>query len=414
MGAVIERVSRSLCVDVVRTRLSEGEMATSPKRDPASSSSATALASALLQPLALNPAFQIYELDFYSSDAMFPAIKHYFDICKECRELMVTTSCFTPWRNARKTNGAAKVIPAVRAGGPDDIGQAVRVFFFDDNINLHLGGGFNVDGICNLRDVSSGEYVDFSVGKNGFAADRVFRHTVVHHSDAYGACLVQANILDAMANEDYFTSIINKYSKPGEKLIVYADVNGTLVWDDTVSGKTEAEVLMMTMFRFAEVRPRAEFHFAWEQRSTVRVSKPVTLRQLVSEIANGDNDYYQQFWTSSNCEKFLKSICEVADIGWLYDSATLPPERFNSVYQEYLNEVRRHGTDGGVTRSWLACCRELVRASHAVVLNSFGVDSQRVVERCVPNVQEVLHITVNYSMWGEKDLAKWNSQFAEG
>jgi len=345
---------------------------------------------------------------------MFPAIKHYFDICKECRELMVTTSCFTPWRNARKTNGAAKVIPAVRAGGPDDIGQAVRVFFFDDNINLHLGGGFNVDGICNLRDVSSGEYVDFSVGKNGFAADRVFRHTVVHHSDAYGACLVQANILDAMANEDYFTSIINKYSKPGEKLIVYADVNGTLVWDDTVSGKTEAEVLMMTMFRFAEVRPRAEFHFAWEQRSTVRVSKPVTLRQLVSEIANGDNDYYQQFWTSSNCEKFLKSICEVADIGWLYDSATLPPERFNSVYQEYLNEVRRHGTDGGVTRSWLACCRELVRASHAVVLNSFGVDSQRVVERCVPNVQEVLHITVNYSMWGEKDLAKWNSQFAEG
>ena len=33
-----------------------------------------------------------------------------------------------------------------------------------DNINLHLGGACDAEGICNLRDVENGEFVDFSVG----------------------------------------------------------------------------------------------------------------------------------------------------------------------------------------------------------------------------------------------------------
>merc|ERR1712032_1166269 len=140
-------------------------------------------------------------------------------------------------------------------------------------------------------------------------------------------------------------------------------------------------------------------------------AKPVTLRQLVSDISHKDSEFYKCFWSDATCHRFLTELCEVAEIGWLQDVAPLPPERFRAVYSEYLHELRCHGTDDGIARSWLSCYESLKSAGHVVVLNSFGVDSQRVVSRCVLDQRKVLQITVNYNMWGPRDLSAWNAQF---
>merc|ERR1711879_912686 len=162
------------------------------------------------------------------------------------------------------------------------------------------------------------------------------------------------------------------------------------------------------MFRFAEVRPRAAFDFAWDEQPPVHVEKPVTLRHLVNEISNDDNEFYKLFWTITTCNRFLTELHKVADIRWLQDASSLAPDRFHSIFGECLEGLRHHGTADGITRSWFACYEELKNAGHVAVLNSFGVDSQRVVNSCVPDPREVLQIAVNYSMWGQRDLSAWN------
>lgn len=363
--------------------------------------------------LNLHPNYNVFDMNLFDSDMMHQNLKLYFQCCKEQTGLMVTTSCFSVWREAKKTNGAAKVIPAVPATGLNEEGPNMyRVFFFDDNINLHLGGSFDAEGICNLRDVNSGEFVDFSIGKNGFAAERFFRHTVVHHSDEYRNVLVQANIVDAIANPDYFTSIIHSYAKPGEKLLVFADVNGTVVWDDTVRGKGAGEVLLGTMFRFAEVRPGPEgFAFGWEDKPPVLVEKNEDLRGLVNRISNKDNDFYQRFWTLATCREFLDKLSQSAKIGWLRNDDTTFPAAFFTAYDQNLEEIKKHALVDGIPESWFTCYDYLLNAGHTVVLNSFGVDTFRVMTRVVPDVRNVLQLTVNFKRWGQKDVDLWLAQF---
>lgn len=346
-------------------------------------------------------------------------LRVYFQICKGAEALLVTTSCFTAWREARKTNGGAKVIPAISsslAANATDGVDNVRVFFFDDNINLHLGGSHDVDGICNLRDIQTGEFVDFSEGENGFTCSYEFRHTCVHHSSKYRNVLVQANILDAMANLEYFTSLIVKYANPGEKLIIYVDVNGTLVWDDTMAGKGTADLLLSTMFRFVEVRPRNAdgYEIEFGGKPPIKVTKPTALKQLVSDLSNKDNEFYQAFWCLSTCRQFMEEVMKVAKIGWQSHRGELSCEDFFNVYEEYLQELSRHATVDGITKSWFILYESMTRGGHAVILNSFGVDSRRVVQKSVPDEREVLQITVNHKMWGKRDLDAWNAQFKCG
>jgi len=134
------------------------------------------------------------------------------------------TSCFTTWRQNKKTNAYGKVIPAARVSASE---HPSRVFFFDDN--LELDGLDSSSGICSLRDVESGEFVDFAAGMNGFELGHAGRHTAVLHSSVYNSVLVKANILDAIEDPDYFTRIIRAHSAPGEKIVVFMDVNSTII-----------------------------------------------------------------------------------------------------------------------------------------------------------------------------------------
>jgi hypothetical protein len=150
----------------------------------------------------------------------------YYSMCRNQQHLHVTTSCFSVWRKSKKTNSSAKVIPAVKYSDPVHH-DAVRVFFFDDN--LEFEGKAGSSGICNLRDVTTGDFVDFGEGDNGFTRSLAAKHTMIYSSPIYRTVLVKANILDAMENTAYFSEVIRDYTAPGEKVLVYMDVNSTIV-----------------------------------------------------------------------------------------------------------------------------------------------------------------------------------------
>lgn len=364
-----------------------------------------------------HPGYKIFDVDMFGEGMMKKSLEHYYDCCKDyrCRHgnLLITTSCFEIWRQAKKTNVTGKIIPAVPASSFEKgSGGATRVFFFDDNLNLHLGGASDVEGICNLRDICTGEFVDFSVGKNGFRADHLFGHTCVHHSSEYNSVLIQANIVDAMANDDYFLKIIQRYSKPGEKVILIADVNGVTLCEDTLCGKDVSSILLTTMFRFVEVRVNngdKPFDFVWQSEPAVSVSKTEDLKSLVNRIFRGDRARNEEFWKPEGCERFLREIASVAEVAWC-DRGMLQPQEF---MDRYRNALQNSGVEQGVPKSWFNCFNVMVEKGHTVVLNSFGVDSLRVASQMVSDVEQVLQLTVNYDSWSARDTEKWNAQLAK-
>merc|ERR1711920_550368 len=60
-------------------------------------------------------------------------LQYYYRACTGATGLHVTTSCFTKWRQHKKTNAYGKVIPTTRASTSS---HPFRVFFFDDNLEL--------------------------------------------------------------------------------------------------------------------------------------------------------------------------------------------------------------------------------------------------------------------------------------
>merc|ERR1719356_441810 len=146
----------------------------------------------------------ICNLDLHGEAERAEQLQQYYDLCRQATGLHVTTSCFTTWRQNKKTNAYGKVIPTARIAGQS---LPCRVFFFDDN--LELEGSASSSGICSLRDVDCGE------GSNGFQCAHTGRHTLVLHSSEWNSVLVKANILDAIEDQDYFTNIIRAYSYPG-------------------------------------------------------------------------------------------------------------------------------------------------------------------------------------------------------
>merc|ERR1711963_577395 len=119
-----------------------------------------------------------------------------------------------------------------------------RVFFFDDNLEL-----------------------------DGFELGHAGRHTAILHSGEYNSVLVKANILDAIEDPDYFTRIVEEYSAPGDKIMVFMDVNSTIVCNDSVQSKDLSASLLSTMFELMELSPKAGFEFTWGSCPPVSVQK---------------------------------------------------------------------------------------------------------------------------------------------
>jgi hypothetical protein len=362
------------------------------------------------------PQHRIYDVNLFDAGMLKKGLKNYYEVCRSYRghgHIIVTTSCFPVWKKAKKTNASAKVIPAVPSREPTaSSSRHPRIFFFDDNISLNLGGTPQTEGICNLRDINTGEFVDFSVGKNGFACESFFRFTQVHHSKDYNNVLVQANIIDAMTIPNYFQFIISLYAKPGEILIVYFDVNGVLVWDDAAANKDVSEVLLSTMFKYVEVRPRSSdpVEFTWESFSPVSINKVENLRTVVRPFLAEDG---KKFWASVKDKKFLTALTTVADIAWQRTDTIVSVDQFLLEFQRLYGNLQRCAMRDGMPESWFRAYKELADEGHHIILNSFGSDSFKVAKSSVRDLRQILQLTINYDMWSQKDATEWGAQFRD-
>jgi len=334
-------------------------------------------------------------------------LRRYYRMCTQATGLHVTTSCFTTWRQHKKTNGHGKIIPTARVSAP---APACRVFFFDDN--LELDGLAGSSGICSLRDVESGEFVDFAAGSNGFELGHAGRHTSILHSSEYNSVLVKANILDAIEDSDYFTRIIEAYSKPGEKVVVFMDVNSTIICNDSVQSKDLSASLLSTMFELMELSPKAAFDFVWDSCPPVSVQKKQSLKKLVKDLTVNDVDIYRSFFSEATCRSFFSQLAAFAEIRWGGALDPLGVEDFISMFDSYRGTIVG-GIDGnGITQSWFRCFDALSK-EHALMLNSFGVDTRKVLLATTPEESKVMQIAVNYELWDKRDVEKFEKQFHE-
>mmetsp|Transcript_13796 Transcript_13796/g.39721 ORF Transcript_13796/g.39721 Transcript_13796/m.39721 type:complete len:437 (+) Transcript_13796:91-1401(+) len=357
-----------------------------------------------LSPLSLGGSHHIFDINLHDGEMSQANVSNYYRLCKDHLGLHVTTSCFTAWRKSKKANGFSKVIPAITATEDD----RTRIFFFDDN--LEWDGLQDSSGICNLRDAKTGEFIAFTEGQNGFFRDTAARHTVIYHSTKYRNVLVKANILDAMEDPDYFSNIIKRFSSPSDKLIVFMDVNSTIVCNDTVQAKDLTNTLLSTMFEFVEFRPRASMQLHFDGNTPISIDKKKTMKQLVKDMTSSDRDAYASFWTPERCWRLYTELEAKGDVTWSGQKDPFPLKACQDLFDNYLASLPKVITRDGIAGSWFRMYDSL-QGRHTIVLNSFGVDTRKVVLATVPDERRVLHLTVNYELWDERDKRTFSEQF---
>eukprot|EP00440_Ansanella_granifera_P023040 gb/GFBE01025020.1/.p1 GENE.gb/GFBE01025020.1/~~gb/GFBE01025020.1/.p1 ORF type:complete len:546 (+),score=95.48 gb/GFBE01025020.1/:1-1638(+) len=341
----------------------------------------------------------IFRINLMAGSDIVSNLQNYYALCKHSKDMFVTTSCHAAWNQSKKKNGCAKVIPAIRSSR----GENVRVFFFDDNIEFE-GGEYDT-GITNLRDVETGSFVSFGDGVNGFRRERVATNTDVHYSSEYATVLVQANILDAMEDDDYFTNIVQRYLKPDEKAVVFMDVNSTIISVDSISNKDMSEVLLGTIFGFIRLEPNEPCNFVWEGREAVRLDKAIDLKQLAKKIAGADSEYYSSFFKWDRCMAILDAVAPLGKVNWANRrDRRFSKVHFREVYDHYLVSLEGSTDDAGITRSWFACYKHLLAGDHCIVLNSFGVDTRKIIVKTCKDERQVLQVAVNTELWTPKDV----------
>jgi len=343
--------------------------------------------------------FSIFDVDLTAGPEMHTNLVKYYNFCRELSELSCTVSNFSIWNQNKKTNGFAKLIPAVHSSNPDQ----VRVFFFDDNIEWQ--GKAASSGIVNLRDVATGEFVEFGDGINGFSRDKVSTNTIIHHSSEYRTVLVQANILDAMEDDNYFDNILNKYLQPGEKAMVFMDINATIISVDSSTCKDMSHLVLGTMFEFITLQPQQPFEFEWDGCPPVKVSKTMHLKKLTKEVCKEDKALYKSFYTYENCEKLLASVlAKPADLNWALQTTEFSLADFKRQHDHYVVALDGATNEDGIVRSWFTCsdfCRE---NGHCIVLNTFGVDARKVILKSVADERQVLQFASSYATWDDRDV----------
>lgn len=366
-------------------------------------------------------AVRIRNIDLH--DLPHEKIREYFNSHKDFTGLHATTSCFSVWKDHGTTNGYGKVIPAVRKDGP--YGNA-HIFFFDDNIDFSGPCDATSSGICNLRDVETGAFVPFCSGQNGFSEALYGEHTVVHASTEYNVVLVKVNILDAMVNPNFFTEVVNKYSRPEEKVIAYVDINCTVVFSDVMTGKDKFSVLLSTMFEWIELRPHKNHEFQWGEYPPVKIKEGSvwTLKKLVKKALDAEG--YNHFFSYDNCDTLLRQTMTMGSVVWS-SGQDVTLEDFRRNYDHYGVVMAEHVADTGIVSSWYTmaqrACTDLKdrksvdtasQGPHLVMINTFGVDSRKLILATLDSEEAVTLTTVNYEKWSIRDMKRYEAQYALG
>eukprot|EP00392_Amoebophrya_sp_AT5.2_P010780 g10847.t1 len=416
--------------------------------------------------------------------ALSKSLNAYLKKIQNLNGLHVTTSCYELWKRQGFTNGGAKVIPAF------SYASRYCVFFFDDNLEFsNVGPSGGQPGILNLRDLS-GRFVDFTLGKNGFeifdanrepgetttvaaatansngtrgssstgasndqrvsssgtAADQhqdqgnqdsstgdrdqhsshILSSSPILYSREYNVVLCKVCILDAMLDDEFFTKIIEQFSRPMEKSLIFMDVNSTIVFGDLMSGKDPDFVLLSTLFEAICLVPAEDFSFdvgllvdAVKTRSTssepphdtttatpkyhaaCRKNEKISVKKLIKKFLSRDG--YRHFWTPVNCRRLLE-YCLTKGSVRIYGKIMQQLSDFELLYQEYTFLLKR--TKKGIVRSWFELYRKYGK-KNLIMINTFGVDSRKVIHETVQSEADVQMYSVNYDLWSARDKEKF-------
>lgn len=263
-----------------------------------------------------------------------------------------------------------------------------------------------------LRDVATGKFVNFAEGQNGFVQERFARHTVVQHSKLWRAVLVKANILDAIEDQEYFARLITQFSDPSDRLVVFMDVNATIVCSDTVQGKDLSVTLLGTMFELLEFKPKSlPCDLQWRTLNQIRVDKPKTLKGLIKDMTLDDHEAYTQFWAEKTCWDFLAQVLPKGEVRWATGTEPMTVKSVRDLFMSYLEAVPGALDEDGITKSWFHLYSSKLHERHSTVLNSFGVDTRKVTLATISEERDLLHIAINHEMWDERDVKKFADQF---
>merc|ERR1712083_525555 len=206
--------------------------------------------------------------------------------------------------------------------------------------------------------------------------------------------------------------IVRTYSRQGEKAIIFMDVNSTIICNDSVQSKDLSASLLSTMFELMELSPKVAFDFEWDSCPPVSIQKKQSLKKLVKDITASDSEAYRSFFSEATCRSFFSQLATLADITWSDALGPLGAEEFVSMFEEYKGTISS-GIDGnGITRSWFRCF-DALSGEHALMLNSFGVDTRKVVLATTPDESRVMQVAVNYELWDRRDTDKFEKQFCE-
>merc|ERR1712222_120235 len=187
---------------------------------------------------------------------------------------------------------------------------------------------------------------------------------------------------------------------------------GTIICNDSVQSKDLSASLLSTMFELMELSLKVAFDFGWGSCPPVSVLKKQSLKKLVKDITTNDSDAYGSFFSEATCRSFFSQLAAFADIRWSDALDPLGVEEFISMFKEYRGTISG-GIDGnGITQSWFHCFDALSK-EHALMLNSFGVDTRKVILATDPDESKVMQIAVNYELWDKRDVDKFEKQFHE-
>merc|ERR1719401_569859 len=165
------------------------------------------------------------------------------------------------------------------------------------------------------------------------------------------------------------------------------------------------------MFEFIEFKPREEVGFTWKSFPSLKIKGDMCLKAIIKKIAGDNKDYYNSFYSLEDCLIFFTELKALGDIRWKSQDTPITVEDFRDAYDRYLAAISGEALDSGIAKSWFYCFETMRTTGHTAVLNSFGIDTKVVVEKTVPDVREVLQLTINFNLWDSRDAKRFKSQY---
>merc|ERR1712150_112317 len=210
------------------------------------------------------------------------------------------------------------------------------------------------------------------------------------------------------------------YTKPGEKVLIFMDVNNTVTCSDSVQGKDTAASLLGTMFECIQFTPKTATDLEWDPFPKLQLNRTRTLKELIKDLTRHKDSAYAGFWSNEKCFKLVGALLPKGRLSWVGKDNRVTMQSFRTAFEEYLQVIGDACDAEGICKSWYKLYEDLTTGrlcgvstnSHAIFLNSFGVDTMKVVKLTTQTRKSVMQITVNFELWDTRDKERFSHQFA--